>query len=75
MSKLLEMLQQRGVDTATTEALDATPLPADATKYGEGANATVVCVVNRQRINEKDVATYKAFVQKSGAGNRLILEK
>jgi DNA-directed RNA polymerase I, II, and III subunit RPABC1 len=73
MSKLLEMLQQRGVDTATTEALDASPLPADATKYGEGPNATVVCVVNRQRINEKDVSAYKAFVQKSGSTTGILI--
>ena len=62
MSKLLEMLQQRGVDTETSESLDSTPLPADVKKYG----SVIVFTVNRQRINEKDVGAYKSFVHKNG---------
>jgi DNA-directed RNA polymerase subunit H (RpoH/RPB5) len=73
MSKLLEMLQQRGVDTATSESLDAAPLPADATKYGSAENAVIVCIINRQRINEKDVAAYRSFVQKSGGKTGILI--
>jgi DNA-directed RNA polymerase subunit H (RpoH/RPB5) len=62
MSKLLEMLQQRGVDTETSESLDSTPLPADVKKY----DSVIVFTVNRQRINEKDVGAYKSFVHKNG---------
>ena len=73
MSKLLEMLQQRGVDMAAAGVINAAPLPADATKYGAAENAVVVCMINRQRINEKDVASYKAFVQKSGGKTGILV--
>lgn len=72
-TKLLEMLQQRGIDTATSEAVDATPLPADAVKYGAADKATIVCTINRQRINEKDVQTYKTFVQEHGGTTGILV--
>jgi len=70
MSKLIEMLQQRGIDTSVSEPIDASPLPADVVKYG---GSTVVFSVNRQRINEKDVSAYKAFVQKSGGTTGILV--
>ena len=73
MSKLLEMLQQRGVDTTVSEPLDASPLPTEVVKYGAAGSAVVVFTVSRQRINEKDVATYKAFTLKSGGTTGVLV--
>jgi DNA-directed RNA polymerase I, II, and III subunit RPABC1 len=70
MSKLMQMLQQRGIDTSVSEPLDASPLPADVVKYG---GTTIVFTVNRQRINEKDVAGYRQFVQKSGGTTGILV--
>ena len=70
MSRLLEMLQQRGVDTTVSEPLDASPLPTEVVKYGADV---VVFTSNRARINEKDLASHVSITRENGGTTGIIV--
>jgi len=67
MEVLKIMLQQRGVDVASPDTIEA-EFPAEMTKFGK----TVVYMVERNRVVEKDIAKAISITEENG-GDMTIL--